>query len=212
MTPARAKAIGRSLKRADEALVRDFYFEVMGAEFAGQVTVDRARLSIAEALVEKNLVCFFESQKGEHTMTNTNETPSTPSTDDLVGDTSTTQAAAQPDTAAGDVKPPKAEKKKASKKPGIANASKAKKTAKPKAEKKPYTPKVILLRDPEIVRRKDGGIMHIIGKCTWKEGGKFTCDATRKIHAADAFQVRYCKEHKLEATKAARRKAAKAKK
>lgn len=138
------------------------------------------------------------------------ETPAaTTSMDDLVG--SPTTAAAPAETApAAEAKPAKAKK---AKRPGIATASKkAAKVAKPKAEKKLFTPKVIHLRDPEIKRNKDGKITSIVGKCCWKEGGKFTCDKPRTIHAADAFQVRYCKEHKKEAQKLARRKASKAKK
>lgn len=215
MTPAKAKAVIRSLKRADEERVRELYLEVFGAEFAGGVTVERARNSIAEALVEKHNVCYVSgateqrTEEREHNMTT--ETPASAVTDDLIGTAPTAESAPPAEAKQEQAEKPAKVKKAKAGKPGISKVSKPAKVAKPKAEKKPFTPKVILLRDPEIVRRKDGSIQHIIGKCTWKEGGKFACDETRKIHAADAFQVRYCKAHKAEAVKLARRNASKAK-
>jgi hypothetical protein len=84
----------------------------------------------------------------------------------------------------------------------------AAKARKPRAPQKDPT---ILLRDPEIKRGKDGKITSITGRCTWRG-----CTKTRTIHAADAFQVKFCKEHKLEAQRLRarenRQKKAKAKK
>jgi hypothetical protein len=76
------------------------------------------------------------------------------------------------------------------------------------ATKTKATAPKILLRDPKIERSKETGrIVSITGRCTWRG-----CTKTRTIHASDAFQVRYCEEHRREAARAgarARRKRAK---
>lgn len=123
-----------------------------------------------------------EEVEGDETV----ETPST-TVQDLLGD------AAPP----AEPKPKKEEPVKTPKPQKV----KKERVAKPA---KPRKDPVILLRDPEIKRNKDGKITSITGRCTWRG-----CTKTRTIHAADAFQVRFCKEHKAEAAKEARAKKAK---
>ena len=93
----------------------------------------------------------------------------------------------------------------------VKKAKTTKRAAKARKPKAPRKDPTILLRDPEIKRGKDGKITSITGRCTWRG-----CTRTRTIHAADAFQVKFCKEHKLEAQRLRarenRQKKAKAKK
>lgn len=218
MTPTRARAVRRRLRRADADELHELYQEVMGADYAGRVTDERARQSIAEALdqlSERAEVNPAEEQPpepqaaaddcydllGEESIMETPKTETSPdNVADLLGMDPT------PPAAAGTEGKEPAEKKEdavsSKKKPTkkVTKAAKPAKVRKPKPEKK----LTILLKNPEIKRDKDGKIIHIVGTCCWKG-----CTKTRKIHAADAFQVRYCDEHKKEARNLARRKAEK---
>jgi hypothetical protein len=82
---------------------------------------------------------------------------------------------------------------------------------KSKSVKPSNLPKKILLKNPTFKMEGDR-IVAITGTCLYPN-----CKETRTIYCADAFQVRYCKPHQLEAVrenrrvKAQGRRAAKAK-